>query len=142
MSGRARGPAPCAGAGPRACSSDRRARGTELSWRHSDGADVRGLRALLALLDVELHALVLLERAIARRLDGGEVDEDVGRAAVGRDEPVALLAVEPLYGALCHWCFSFGGSGIGDRPCVGHRAAAVFDVPPRSGTWVGTGEGL
>src|SRR5215213_7426383 len=81
--------------------------------RRSDGADVRGLRTLLALLDVELDALVLLQRAIARRLNGGEVDEDVGVPTVGGDEAVALLAVEPLHGALCHWCVSFVRSGCG-----------------------------
>ena len=54
----------------------------------------------------------------SRRLDGGEVDEDVRRPAVGGDEAVALLAVEPLHGALCHWCFSFGGVGAVRRPTL------------------------
>src|SRR5450631_1248926 len=70
--------------------------------RSSDGANVRRLRALLAGGDVELHTLVLLQRTETVRLDGREVDEDVGRAAVGGDEAEALLAVEPLHGALCH----------------------------------------
>src|SRR4051812_48882227 len=39
----------------------------------SDDADVLGLRALLALRDVELDPLVLLQRPEATGLDGGEV---------------------------------------------------------------------
>src|SRR5687767_8094531 len=67
-----------------------------------DGDDVLRLRALRALRDVELDPLVLVEALVALRLDGGEVDEDVGTAAVLRDEAEALLGVEPLHGTLCH----------------------------------------
>src|SRR3954467_13496629 len=79
-----------------------RPRGRRCCGTSSDGANVRRLGALLALGDVELHTLVLVQRAVAVGLDGGEVDEDVGSAAVRRDEAEALLAVEPLHGALCH----------------------------------------
>src|ERR671917_2158085 len=68
----------------------------------SERADVLRLRALRALRHVELDALVLLERAVARRLDGGEVGEDVSRAVLGGDEAVALLSVEPLHGSGSH----------------------------------------
>src|SRR4051794_35846814 len=87
----------------------------------SHGADVRGLRALLALLNLELHPLVLLQRPVPGRLDGAEVDEDVRRAAVGGDEAVPLLAVEPLHGALCH-----GGAS----PSVGADRRPTLCRPP------------
>src|SRR5436305_5305239 len=70
--------------------------------RRLDGADVLRLQALLALRDVELDVLPLVEALVALNLDGGEVDEHV-RTSVGRsDEAEALLAVEPLHGALSH----------------------------------------
>src|SRR6516225_3324016 len=68
----------------------------------SDGADVFRLRALLALRCVVLDTLVVVEVLVAVAADGGEVDEHVLAAVVGRDEPEALLAVEPLHCALCH----------------------------------------
>src|ERR687897_2557300 len=68
----------------------------------SDGANVLGLGALLALRDVELDLLALVERLVAVRDDGGVVAEDVGAAAVLGDEPEALLRVEPLHSALSH----------------------------------------
>src|ERR687897_2776319 len=68
----------------------------------SDGANVLRLGALLALRDVELDLLALVERAVAVADDGGVVAEDVGAAAVLGDEPEALLRVEPLHSALSH----------------------------------------
>src|SRR5581483_2325510 len=64
-------------------------------------ADLLRLRALLALRDLELHALTVLKGLVPVHLDRGEVDEHV-LPPVDRDEAVALLAVEPLHGALCH----------------------------------------
>src|SRR5699024_10929604 len=52
----------------------------------SDAADVRGLQTLGALLDVELHALVLLEVATAAADDGAEVSEHISGAVLGGDE--------------------------------------------------------
>src|SRR4051794_27731194 len=69
----------------------------------SDGADAVGLRALLALDDLEAHPLPLVEALVPVHLDGRVVDEDV-LAAVDGDEAEALLGVEPLHGALCHVC--------------------------------------
>src|SRR3954447_3460067 len=83
----------------------------------SERADVLRLGALLALRDVELDVLTLVEALVALRLDGGEVDEHVGAAVRRRDEPEALLGVEPLHGALCHL----------SRPSV--------SLAPRGGTW-------
>src|SRR5437764_804353 len=74
------------------------ARGRE---RGSDGSDVLGLFTLAAGRDVELDPLTLLEGAVARSLNRGEVNEDVV-GAFTRDEAEALLCVEPLHGACCH----------------------------------------
>src|SRR3954453_11342639 len=64
--------------------------------RVSDRDDVRRLRALLALLDVERDPLALVERAVPAGLDGGVVDEHVRAAAVRGGEAEPLLRVEPL----------------------------------------------
>src|SRR5689334_11394733 len=92
--------------------------------------DLGGLRTLLALLDVERHALALVEALVSVGLDRGVVHEHVRAATVGSEEAVALLAVEPLDGALCHscsprtWC-------RGTRPR--HRAARPLRSAPGSG---------
>src|ERR1019366_9685046 len=65
-------------------------------------ADLGGLRALLALGLLEFHALAFDELAVAGAIDCREVDEDVGRTVVRRDEPVPLRCVEPLHRALGH----------------------------------------
>src|SRR6187431_3240534 len=67
----------------------------------SERADVLGLFALTSGGHVELDALTLGEALVAVTLDCGEVDEHVV-ATLTSDEAVALLAVEPLHGALCH----------------------------------------
>src|SRR5690348_18091811 len=78
-----------------------------------------GLRAPVALRDLELDPLSLLEGAVSIRLDRGEVDENV-LATVDGDKAVSLVRVEPLDGALSHSkqlpniC-----SGLEPRPC--HR---------------------
>src|SRR5919107_5390047 len=74
----------------------------------SERNDVLRLRALRALGDLELHALVLVQRAVALGLDGRVVHEDVGAAAVLSDEAEALLSVEPLHRTLCHAVSSVG----------------------------------
>ena len=63
----------------------------------SDYANVLGLRALLALRDVELDALVLIEATKAARRDGPEMDEHVGTATIRGDETETLVRVEPLH---------------------------------------------
>src|ERR1700704_2918930 len=60
-----------------------------------------GLRAPVALGDLELDPLTLFEGAVAIRLDRREVDEYV-LATVDGDEAVSLVRVEPLDGALSH----------------------------------------
>src|SRR3954469_7944878 len=95
-----------------------------------DDADQVGLRSLLALGDLELDALVLLEAAIAVRLDRAVVHEDV-RAVVGLDEAVALFAVEPLDDALRHDALLLAGvlvaaeSSATTRSCGGVSAKRV-----------------
>src|ERR1035438_2472950 len=60
------------------------------------------LRALRAAPSGVLDPLVLLKGTETVDLDGGVVDEDVGRAVVRGDETIALVRVEPLHGALRH----------------------------------------
>jgi hypothetical protein len=56
----------------------------------------RALAAVTAVDEFVFDGLVVLEGLKPRRLDGGDVDEDV-LPAVGRlDEAIALLGVEPL----------------------------------------------
>src|ERR671931_2142928 len=64
-------------------------------------AHVGGLDALASLLHVELDDLPLVQRAVAGRLDRGEVYEHV-LAAVTGDEAVTLVRVEPLDGSNGH----------------------------------------
>src|SRR5688572_1884239 len=66
-----------------------------------DDADVLGLRALRAVGDLKLDLVVLLQVPVAGAGDRAEVDEDVGTGFL-RDEPEALVAVEPLDGAGSH----------------------------------------
>src|SRR5216683_1886489 len=74
--------------------------------RHAFGdlhrADCLGLRPAIALRDLEFDPLAFFEAAVAIRLDGREVDEDVP-TTVDRDEAVALVRVEPFDGALSHY---------------------------------------
>src|SRR5690606_25941626 len=64
----------------------------------SQGGDVVGLLALLALHHVEGDLLAFLQAAEARAGDRAEMDEHV-LAAVGGDEAETLGIVEPLHGA-------------------------------------------
>src|SRR4029453_17827534 len=74
----------------------RRPGGGDVLISRSEGSDVRSLRALLALLDVERDPLAFIERAVPAGLDGRVVDEDVRSATVGGGEPEPLLSGEPL----------------------------------------------
>src|SRR5205823_14557259 len=66
--------------------------------------DVRRLRPLVALLGLELHLRVLSERLVALADDRAVMNEQILAAAVGGDEPVSLVGVEPLHGSGCHRC--------------------------------------
>src|SRR6185312_16426715 len=67
----------------------------------AEGPDVFRLGALLALGDVELDLLSLIQAAIAVAGDRAEVHEHI-RATLDGDEAVALVSVEPLHNALSH----------------------------------------
>src|SRR5579872_1936355 len=92
----------------------------------SERADLLGLRALGALAGGELDPLVLVQAAEPINLNRGVVHENVGRAVVRCDKTVALVGVEPLYGALRHLPSptrrspgsSSEGPGLLPRPCV------------------------
>ena len=65
--------------------------------------DVVRLHALRTSDDVELHALILVQRPETRDVDGLVVDEDVfARAAVNSDETETLVGVEPFDGPQSH----------------------------------------
>ena len=64
--------------------------------------DVHSMGALLALGDVEIDALVLVQSAETLALDSGVVNEEIRATTIGGDEAEALFSVEPLNGALCH----------------------------------------
>src|SRR5918992_2351227 len=70
--------------------------------KSSDHPYVRRLRPLRAFPEVVLDTRALRERTEAVALDGGEVDERVLAAFIGRDEAEALLVVEPLHDTGCH----------------------------------------
>jgi len=70
--------------------------------RSRDDDDIRCLRALLTLLRLVLHARTLRERPEALTLDRTEVHKQILPTISRRDEPVALLTVEPLHGPSCH----------------------------------------
>src|SRR5436190_22109669 len=69
--------------------------------------DVRGCRALRALLCVVAHLRALGQRLEAAALDRAVMHEQVLALVIGRDEPEALVVVEPLDGSSCHLSFSF-----------------------------------
>src|SRR5262245_12974451 len=100
----------------------------------SDNANGLRLGSLRAASDLELDPLVLLQRAVALRLDRGEVDEDVPAPVVGADEAVALLSVEPLHGPLRHDLSSWFVRE--HAPCAsgGMYTSAAPGPPQRRGT--------
>src|SRR5690606_32363664 len=83
-------------------------------------ADVRGLQALGALHDLELHGVTLGEGPEAVHHDGAVMHEDV-LAAFLRDEAVALRVVEPLHGTRRHRRTSAEDPGLSARASTGAR---------------------
>src|ERR1700759_4351596 len=79
--------------------SARRTRGSRTDLGDHD--HLVGLRAPVALRDLELDPLSLFQAAVAIRLNRREVDEHV-LATVYSNEAVSLVRVEPLDGALSH----------------------------------------
>ena len=72
-----------------------------------ESLNVGGLQPLGTADNLEFNGLTLVEGAVAVRLDGGEVDENV-LASLALDETKALAGVEPLDCTLFfHRCFLF-----------------------------------
>src|SRR5215469_7568758 len=60
--------------------------------------------------DFEGHALAFPQFTKAGAFDGADMDEHVLATAFGLDEAIALLAVEPLHGAVIHGYLLIGMS--------------------------------
>jgi hypothetical protein len=73
-----------------------------VTTRSLDRADSDRLRTFGPLFDLELDALVILERTMSATTDLGVVDEQIFSTAVGSDKAKALIAVEPFDGSFCH----------------------------------------
>ena len=58
------------------------------------------------------HPVILVQVAVAVRLDGGVMDKGLLAAAVGDDEAVALFTVEPFNGPCEAVGFGAGGAGM------------------------------
>ena len=80
-----------------------------LGWSgvRSDRGHLSRLGTLGTLADLELNALILLERTEAVALDFGVVNEQILLATVRSDEAEALFAVKPFHSSLCHLYFFF-----------------------------------
>src|SRR5581483_5534014 len=85
--------------------------------------DVRCLRPLGALGDLEGDVLSFAQFTIALGGDRGVVGEDVGAAAVLLDESEALLRVEPLHSASCHAFLLLHGVSAPDQRLLEPRRA-------------------
>jgi hypothetical protein len=88
----------------------------------------RGGLALVAALELEAHALALMEMPEARPLDGRDMHEHVLRAVLRLDEAIAFLGIEPLHGS--------------DRHCrpSSHRKLPPLEMERRSRTTTLNGE--
>jgi hypothetical protein len=106
--------------------------------------NVGSLQALGAADNLEFNGLTLIERAIAVRLNGGEMDENV-LTRLALDETKTLAGVKPLHCSLFfHRCVSFNyksylvHSFTGDL--VGSRASFA-DSPDTAVKRVGNKKG-
>ena|SRR5690348_14630070 len=79
-------------------------------------ADVRRLRPLRAVRDVEADLLTFLQALEAIALDRREMREEILAAVGGSDEAEALRIVEPLDGTCCHVLISLLNDKGGDAP--------------------------
>ena len=73
-----------------------------VTTRSLDRGDSHRLRTFGSLFDLELDALIILERTMSAPTDLGVVDEQIFSTAIGSDKAKALIAVEPFDGSLCH----------------------------------------
>ena len=58
--------------------------------------------------NLEGNPLTFTQFAEASAFDGADVDKHVLAAALGLNEPITLLRVEPLHGAVVHECLLIG----------------------------------
>src|SRR5699024_9770001 len=96
--------------------------------RRSEDGDVGRLRILGSLRDLEAHALVVLQVAVAAALDLRVVGEDVGGAVRRCDEAEPLVGVEPLHGAFSHAVSSFFHCTAGAKKLFGAAGRTSRDV--------------
>src|SRR6516162_7926994 len=90
--------------------------------------------------DGVLDPLAVLEAPVVVSLDGGLVEEDVRRAVVGGDEPVALIRHEPLHCSLSH-CALLPRRSSGSTGCIpgcGARGQNSADAVTRTRTSTAT----
>jgi hypothetical protein len=70
--------------------------------RSGEHFDFDGLGAFLALLDLELHPLILLQGAEALGFDSAVMGKHIVAAVIGLDKSETLGLIEPLHGASRH----------------------------------------
>src|SRR4051812_33806660 len=97
--------------------------GTATDLRALEGLYVRRVGALGPVLGVVADLRALGERLEAVAGDARVVHEQVLALVVGRDEPEALIVVEPLHGSGCHMSSSRGGCVL--RNAGGARATTT-----------------
>src|SRR4051812_33885239 len=99
-----------------------------------DRPHLRRLQALRPLLDLEAHALPLLQRLVAVLGDLREVDEHVV-AFLAFDESEALLVAEPFDGSLWHFPSSANASLVTHRArrTLQRRGKPIRSHPRRKG---------
>ena len=73
-----------------------------VTTRSLDRGDSDRLRTFGSLFDLELDALIILERTASAPTDLGVVDEHIFSTAVGSDKAKTLIVVEPFDGSLRH----------------------------------------
>src|SRR3569833_1108376 len=96
----------------------------------SDGLQVAGLGAARIRLDVELDLLAFVQAAHAGRFDGGDMDEHVLAAVIGRDEAKTLGGIEELDGSDSHEIFLFSHrmTAVRNAPRCGNKNRGLKDV--------------
>ncbi len=82
--------------------ADRLARSAVFLDHALERSNVFSLKAFLAFGDVELDALVFIQRAVSAGLNGAEVCEHISSSVIGCNESESLIGVEPFNGSLSH----------------------------------------
>src|SRR5438046_818251 len=94
----------------------------------SEEGDVFGLKSFLAVDHLDPDPLARIEGVDAAAAQRGDVNEHVLAAAVGRNEAVALIGLEPLHRAF-HGLGGPGATAVEAAACaLRHHRGAVVDV--------------